>query len=97
MDVSDRPEVPKPRRPIQGLVVEPLDGCRRSSIAGFPRPELLMVLPASVAEPLWMCYHGHALLSVDKVSTSPVPFLLVVEGPVQPPERHGGMSHCPTR
>ena len=63
-------------------------------VAGFPRPELLMVLLVLVVELLWMYYHGHAVLSVDMVSTSPVPFLLVVEGSVQPPGRREGMSHC---
>ena len=66
----------------------------KGGIVGFPRPEPLLVLPASVVEPLWMCCHDHALSSVDKVSTLPVPFRLVVEGPVQTPGRREGRSHC---
>ena len=54
----------------------------------------LMVLTASVAVPLWTYSPGRGLVSVDMVSTSPVPFLLVVVGPVQLTGHRGGGSHC---
>ena len=38
MDVSHRPEMSKPCRPVQGLVIEALYGCRRSvAMSGFLR------------------------------------------------------------
>ena len=66
----------------------------KGGVVGCLHPELLLVLPASVVEPSWMCCPGQAPSSVNKVSTLPVPFRLDVEDPVQPPERREGRSHC---
>ena len=100
MDIGDSPEMSKPRRPIQDLVAKPLDGCRRSvSLTSlWQRPAYLDVRVWNYfwcsGCLSWMYYPGIALSLVDMVSTSAVPFQLVVEGPVQPPGRRGAKFRC---
>ena len=60
----------------------PDESLAAAGIFGCLHPEPLLVFSVLVGELSWMYYPGPVLSSPDMVSTSLVPFQLVVEGPV---------------